>query len=289
MLNYEKFIDNKILEADLSATVHSTSPVPSPATVPAGKPIRLSDAIAQFQKKIEDKKNQSPSNINGQGVKLQRDVKFIIIDGENGEKYELTYVDTVNGKVQQDKTFPTYSIKTQDEKINKQSKNYIVLDDNTYNKIIEVSKKLENWKKLISSAPVNSSPVNSLQQSKITPEKFDSYLLSQFTNNAIFGKYEKFAEVAGILMGLKEKYPNLYNKSYSDFVKLMKNIIPESKKNKLITKWYIIKLNQDYNLETSQTGQELKKGDQIQFKNSAVKFTTPTIKIKNIAIKNQST
>jgi len=283
--------------------------------------IELKNKIDNIKKKVADRKSKINSNVTQGGVDMKKGVG-VIIHSKSGEKYDLNFLNfmqTDNSKV------PLYSVVTDDENMSKHSKNYLFVDNDTYNNLTLLYKRLAEWKNYIlsnpktsSAAPVKASAapapattskkaepdldLNSIttysnfvkifeveqKQSSISSQKFDTYVLSMFANSAVFGRFNGFKEVSSILGLIKQKYPNLYKKQYKSLLKLRSNILPESKKSESVAKWYLLKwVDKEHEYFRLKAGDRINVGNSIVMKKLDKSFATSPIKIENIEIKQQ--
>jgi len=117
----------------------------------------------------------------------------------------------------------------------------------------------------------NEQPVKQNQQqqqqqvSAITPEKFDTYVISQFTNPKVFQNFENWAEISAAIGKLKGTA--LYGISYKDFLQKRNYIVPDSKKINYVTRWYIGKWDdKKHKYPVVDVGDSINTGDGITFK-----------------------
>ena len=317
MIKLSNILNKKLYEdaGETQAPVAQTTTHPV-AQNPVAEPPKLKciddlkDRYEKIIKKISDKKGGKLPLSSETGVRLQKDVNIIINNDKTNEKYELNFVD-----FKEDDT-PLYSIVTNNTNMQKQIKPYVILNDEIYQKVNFIYDGLNKWREKISISQnqvvktpttVNANVQNiskysdfikifeieqQQQKTKMTIENFDNNSLSQFTNSAVFGNYENFKEIAAALTGLKSINSDLYNKQYKDFIQLKDKIIPSSKKNEYITKWYLSKWNEDkHKYEIMDAGETIKNGDAItinkEVKADETPFTVKGFRVTNVQIKKQ--
>jgi hypothetical protein len=301
MLKYSKYI-SKVLEEVL----------PVEPKLSDNKPSQPKN-IDEFFQKLENLKKKTPAGqkTTGFGVKLDQNNKFITIQGQTGEEFELTLAGNYQNR-------PLYFLKTQDKDIQKQStQNYFFVEDSIYQSIMKLYENLNLWRtqiekstNVLPSAPttptttdpnittpnttdpnttntetnVNASKIftfsemiklyeTNISQSKMTTATFDNSVLSYFANTKVFNqRYPNYQEVGATLLNISKKYPALYNKTYSEFLQLKNKIQPSAKKDDLSIKWYINKLDENSKPKAIFFGEEIKSGDTVYF----TKFATKT-------------
>lgn len=319
MIKFSDFI--KIYEqvaTQAPAAPVATSTTPSSSTSPQVsksleflskryKNINLVKQNVSQGKRKSSSTNTSTNTNNSAGLKLDEKTKNITIEGENGKIYDLSYSGSVSSK---DKYFyPYYIIKSDDPTMSKYQ-NIVVLDNETYKELVKSINIINKWKTMsVSTATTTTTTTNQnnnetkneiinyikffeKQQQNIdqqqnvtttTPKK-QNFNDTLFYNFASYEKYPNYQVVKKCIDDLKNKYPDLYKKSFADIYKSIKDKTLINKKNGV---WYIQKFSKENRKHDNVVyGSELKIGDYIQFAKGGE--TTESFKIKNIQQKTNT-